>query len=220
VGVRTTWHGQRADVAVMAARTRDRVPSLLELHGGDPGGRAGGAPGGAIEVRARYDPYWLVGASVVRTAGSYVLRAEALRATYPDSAGSLVKSGVRGVAGVERRFSSAGVRYSVIAQYATDTTASERVRQDGENVSSPFRIYRHALTGSTTVSWRQQYELEARTMVELRAGSTIASAKFSYRASDRFTIWAGADLVAGRSGTWIERLDSADRILAGINVSP
>jgi hypothetical protein len=211
VGVRTTWHGRRADVAVMAARTRDRVPSMLELHDG---------PGGAIQVRSLYDPYWLVGASFVRIAGSYVLRAEALRATYSDSAGPLVTSGVRGVAGVERRFSSAGALYTVIAQYATDTTASERVRQEGENVSSPFRIYRHALTGSVAVSWRQQYELETRAMVELRAGSTIASAKFSYRASDHFTIWAAADLVTGRSGTWIERLDSADRILAGINVTP
>ena len=212
-GIRVTRYGQRGDFAIVAARTRDRAPSVLEFRRD--------AVTGGLQVQPLFKPYWLVGASVVRTAGSYLLRAEALHATYPDRVGTLVKNGIRGVAGVERRIGSTGdSRYTFIAQYATDTTGSERILQEGTYLASPFRIYRHALTGSANVEWRQQYELETRVMRELNRGSMVTSAKFSYRRSDHLTMWIAADFVAGRSGTWLQRLDAADRVLAGINVSP
>jgi hypothetical protein len=212
-GVRISRYGQRGDFAVMVARTRDRAPSLLEFRPD--------ATAGALQARPLFEPYWLVGASAVRTAGSYLLRAEALRATYPERLGTLVKHGIRGVAGVERRVTGSGdSRYTFIAQYATDTTGSAEILQEGTYLASPFRIYRHALTGSAAAAWRQQYELEMRLMRELNRGSMVASAKFSYRHGDHLTMWVAADYVAGRHGTWLERLDAADRILAGINVSP
>ena len=212
-GVRVSRYGQRGDVALMVARTRDRSPTVVEFRGD--------VTTGGMQARPLFKPYWLVGASLVRTVGSYVLRAEALRATYADRVGTLVKNGFRGVAGVERRVGGSGdTRYLFIGQYATDTTGSEQIRQEGTYLASPFRIYRHALTASADAEWRQQYELEMRIMRELNRGSMVASAKFSYRRSDHLTMWIAADYVTGRGGTWLARLDSADRILAGINVSP
>jgi hypothetical protein len=212
-GVRVSRYGQRADIALVVARTRDRAPSVVELRRD--------LTTGGVQARPLFRPYWLVGASVVRTAGSYVLRAEALHAIYPDRVGTLVKNGIRGVAGLERRIGGSGdSRYTLIAQYATDTTGSERILQEGTYLASPFRIYRHALTGSADAEWRQQYELEMRIMRELNRGSMVTSAKFSYRHSDHLTMWIAADYVSGRSGTWLERLDAADRMLAGINVTP
>ena len=212
-GVRVSRYGQRGDLALVVARTRDRSPSVVEFRRD--------LSAGGVQARPLFQPYWLVGASMVRTAGSYVLRAEALRATYADHVSPLVKNGIRGVAGVERRVGGPGdSRYTFIAQYATDTTGSERILQEGSYLASPFRIYRHALTGSADVEWRQQYELELRVMRELNRGSMVTSAKFSYRRSDHLTMWVAADYVAGRSGTWLERLDAGDRMLAGINVTP
>jgi hypothetical protein len=212
-GVRVSRYGQRGDVALMVARTRDRSPSVVEFRGD--------VTTSGLQTRPLFKSYWLVGASVVRTAGSYVLRAEALRATYADRVGTLVKNGIRGVAGVERRIGGSGdTRFTFIAQYATDTTGAERILQEDSYLASPFRIYRHALTASGDAEWRQQCELEMRVMRELNRGSMVTSAKFSYRRSDHLTMWIAADYVTGRSGTWLARLDAADRILAGINVSP
>lgn len=211
-GVRLSRYGQHGDFALVAACTRDRVPSGLELR------RDAGA--GVLEARSLFEPYWLAGASVVRTAGSYLLRAEALRATYSDGGSTLVKSGVRAVAGVERRVSaSTDSHYTFIVQYAVDTTGSEQIVQDGAFLSSPFRIYGHALTASATAAWRRQYQLETRLLRGLDHGSTIASAKFSYTRNDHLTLWVAADRVGGGGGTWLERLDAADRILVGVNVS-
>jgi hypothetical protein len=50
-------------------------------------------------------------------------------------------------------------------------------------------------------------------------GSTVASAKLSYARNDHLTIWVAADQVGGRAGSWLERLDAADRILVGVNVN-
>lgn len=211
-GIRVSRYGQHGDFALMAARTRDRDPSVLELRHD--------ASGGALQARSLFEPYWLAGASVVRTAGSYLLRAEALHATYSDGGSTPVKSGIRAVAGVERRISaSTDSHYTLIAQYAIDTTGSERVVQDGAFVSSPFRIYGRALTASATAAWRRQYQLETRLMRGLDHGSTVAVAKVSYTHDDHLTIWVAADQVGGRAGTWLERLNAADRILVGVNVN-
>jgi hypothetical protein len=211
-GIRVSRYGQHGDFALMAARTRDRVPSVLELRRD--------ASTGGLQARSLFEPYWLAGASVVRTAGGYLLRAEALHAAYSDGGSPLVNSGIRAVAGVERRISaSTDSHYTFIAQYAVDTTGSEQVVQDGAFLSSPFRIYGHALTASATAAWRRQYELETRFMRGLDHGSTVASAKLSYTHNDHLTIWVAADQVGGRAGTWLERLDAADRILVGVNVN-
>ena len=212
VGIRVSRYGQHGDIALMAARTRDRVPSAVELRRD--------ASTGELQARSLFEPYWLVGASAVRTAGSYLLRAEALHATYSDAASAVVKSGIRAVAGVERRISaSTDSHYTLIAQYAMDTTGSEQVVQDGAFLSSPFRIYGHALTASATAAWRRQYQLETRLMRGLDHGSTVASAKLGYTHNDHLTIWIAADQVGGRAGSWLERLDAADRILVGVNVN-
>ena len=50
-------------------------------------------------------------------------------------------------------------------------------------------------------------------------GSTVASAKFSYTHDDHLTLWVAADQVGGHGGTWLERLDGADRVLVGINLN-
>ena len=210
-GVRVSRYGQHGDFALMAARTRDRVPSVLELRRDASGG---------LQARPLFAAYWLAGASVVRTAGSYLLRAEALHATYSDNGSTLVKSGIRAVAGVERRIStSTDSHYTLIAQYAVDTTGSEQVVQEGAFLSSPFRVYGHALTASATASWRRQYQLETRLMRGLDHGSTVASAKLGYTHNDHLTIWVAADQVGGRAGTWLERLDAADRLLVGVTVN-
>ena len=211
-GIRVSRYGQHGDIALMAARTRDRVPSALELRRD--------ASSGVLQARPVFEPYWLVGASAVRTAGSYLLRAEALRATYSEAGSAPVKSGIRAVAGVERRIStSTDSHYTFIAQYAMDTTGSEQIAQDGAFLSSPFRVYGHALTASATAAWRRQYQLETRLMRGLEHGSTVASTKLSYTRNDHLTIWVAADQVGGRAGTWLERLDAADRILVGVNVN-
>jgi hypothetical protein len=212
-GARASWYGQDGDVAVMVARTRDRVPSVVELH------RA--SPLAPLQSHPRYEPYWLVGASVVRTAGNYVLRAEGLHARYGnDRPATVLQNGFRGVAGVERRLASTNSRFTFIGQYATDTTGSAAVRQEGIYLSSPFRVYRHALTGSMVATWRERYETEVRALTELNGGSLVTSGKFSLRQSDRLTMWIGADLVSGGTGTWLERLGAADRVLLGITVKP
>jgi hypothetical protein len=211
-GVRITRYGQNRDLAVIVARTRDRAPSAVEF--------SQTAATSALHARSLFKPYWLIGASVVQTAGSYLLRAEALHATYSDREDTPVDNGIRGVVGVERRITRTGSRYTLIAQYTIDTTASEQILQQGFYLASPYRVYRHALTGSGAAAWRQQYELEARALWELLGGSSVASAKFSYRHNDRLTLWIAADRVSGGSGTWLEPLDSADRLLTGITVRP
>ena len=212
-GVRISWYGAQGDLSVMAARTHDRIPSMVELRRD--------VATGAVQVRPTYQPFWLAGATGVRPVGSYVLRAEVFRAAYADDLAPLVKSGVRGVAGVERRFTSGqSSRYTGIFQYAFDTTCSERILQVATYFSSPYRIYRHAITASLLASWREQYELEVRGMRELKLGSMIGSAKFNYKRNDRLTVWAAADGLLGRDGTAVGRLDTADRVLAGITIYP
>jgi hypothetical protein len=212
-GVRVNWYGARGDLSVMAARTHDRVPSVVELQRD--------APTGPVHPRPAYQPFWLVAAAAVTPVGSYVLRAEALWAEYPSGLAPIVKSGVRGVGGVERRFTvGQSSRYTAIFQYALDTTSSERIVQAGTFVSSPYRIYRHAATASLLAAWREQYELEVRGMRELVLGSTIGSAKFTYKVNDTVSMWVAADGLVGRAGTAVGRLDTADRVLAGVSIYP
>jgi hypothetical protein len=192
---------------------QDRTPALVEIYG-DPAT-------GALHARPLFRRYWLVGAAAVRPLGSYVLRAEALHATYTEGPWPLVRNGVRGAAGLERRVAHGrSTRYTGIVQYAIDTTTSERLLQLGTYLSSPYRVYRHAVTASAAASWHQQYEVELRAMRELNQGSTIVSAKFTYRRNDRLAVWLAADALAGPEDTPIGRLDAADRILGGIIVYP
>jgi hypothetical protein len=212
-GIRVGRYGQHGDLAIVAARADDETPSVVEF--------VPGASAGVLRPSSLFKRYWLVGGSVVQTAGNYLLRAEVLHATYSEPSGTLARNGVRGVAGIERRI-TAGVdsRYTLIAQYAVDTTGSEAVLQAQAFVSSPFRVYRHAITASATSAWREQYELETRILRALEYGSTVASAKLSYRRSDHVTLWVAGDYVDGRHGTWLQQLDAADRVLAGVNVHP
>jgi hypothetical protein len=207
-GVRMTWNGQTWDLAVMAARTRDHSPSYLDLSRDEV----------TLVFTPRYERYWMTGASMVRAVGSLILRGEALYALY-DGESTFVKDGIRGVLGVETRGElGARTRYSVILQYAIDSTAPNGIQQSEGQLSSPFRLYRHAATAAVLTSLGDRYDCDLRFFADVEHLGVVASAKLRYRPMDGFAMWLAGDVLAGGDGTWLGRLQNADRILVGVEI--
>lgn len=207
-GLRGTFSNQAWDLGVLTAWTRDRIPSRLELSRSDDG---------ALIMTPDYIRYWIYGASLLRSLGEYLLKADVAYVDYEREYGAALDDGVRLVAGGEARGTiGANGTYTAILQYALDTTAQAEIVQAPNMVSSPYRWFRHAATASLNTMWAPRFEAQLEVLVELEHAGTAASATFKYHPFDGSSFWCEGSVLAGGRGAWVGRLDDADRILIGV----
>jgi hypothetical protein len=208
-GARFTWNGQDWDLSVMAAQTRDRIPTLFELSLSES----------ELVLRPDFYRYSMVGASAVHAMGQFLLRAEGMYAWYEREVDYFVRNGFRGVAGIETHGSlGAYDRYTVILQYVVDDTARALVSQSDEQVSSPFRVYRQAATAALLATFSEQYHAELRAFAELDHGGIISSLKLKYVPRDGLALWLAGSVLTGKENTWLGRVQAADNVSAGVEI--
>lgn len=208
-GFRAAYSGQAWDVALQASRTRDRSPSLLRV-----------APDPAhaeIAVTPDYLRHYTYGASLVRAIDRYLLKADFAYADYSVEHAPLIHDGFRLVTGAEARGQlAASGSYTVILEYALDTTTPGKIVQQAELISSPYHWFRHALVGSALLNVSPRFDAELKALVDLQHGSVVASATLSYHPNDSTSLFCQGDFVTGPDETWLGRLEFADRIVVGV----
>ncbi len=209
LGVRLTWSTEIWDLAVVAATARDRSPSFLMVSQSDDG----------IAVTPQYREYGMVGASIVRPLGGFLLRLEGLYAKYADDLEPFLQSGWRGVAGIETR-GQLGPQgsYALILQYAADSTAPDGVIVSEDRISSPFRIFRHAATASLLASWAQDFSADLRLFGEIEHRGALGSLELRYRVQDGLSLWLAGHVLAGSKQSAVAVLNTADSLSIGAEV--
>lgn len=206
-GLRASLSHRDLDLSVMTSRTRDRAPSALRIT---PDARG-------LAFTPEHLRSWMVAASLVYSLDRYLLKTDVAYVDYAKEYDGIVEDGVRLVSGVETRGQVAeNGNFTLLLQYALDTTTPGKVKSADGRSSSPYHWFRHALVGSARASFTPRIEAELTALLDLIGASLVASATLTYRPTDEVSLYCEGSFLSGPNHTWIGRIDFADRLLVGV----
>ncbi len=214
-GLRVSYFGENSDWTLVYARSLDRSPSTLEVSS-----ILASPASPRLLIKPSFERFHLFGASVGGPWMDYLLRLDAAYVLYDRPSPGLVSSGVRLVAGIERRwdlFRGAGTLLAT-AQYGLDTTAAETFALTDGRLPSPSRVFRHAVTASLMTTWRERYTVELKALTALEPWAWVVRGHVKYKLQDGVVAWMGCDLLNASSGSAISSLRRADRLLVGLEL--